>query len=187
MDGLKLLIKSAGDDEEQNCYYDGWTCDHYMNAVLVFCPDGTIPICCYNVPRTVHDSMVAVVGNIYAKLESIFESCGARCVVDSAFAHNNYQFLIKLEKPSVGMTLEEINLASEATSMHQATEWGMRAFQLSFPHVRDQIEFESIGQRKQMMKLMILLFNLRERWVGINQILNVHMPLLIVYVNEIYG
>ncbi len=89
MDGLKLLIQSAGDDEEQNCYYIGWTCDHCMNAVPVFCPDGTIPICCYNVPRTVHDSMVAVVENIYEKLESIFQSCGARCVVNSAFAHNN--------------------------------------------------------------------------------------------------
>ena len=28
MDSLKLVIKSAGDDEEQNCNYNGWTCDH---------------------------------------------------------------------------------------------------------------------------------------------------------------
>jgi len=38
-----------------------------------------------------------------------------------------------------------------------------------------------------MMKLMILLFNLRARQVGINQILNVYMPALIMDVNEIYG
>ena len=187
MDGLKLLIESAGDDDEQNCYYNGWTCDHYVNAVLVFCPDGTIPICCYNVPGTVHDSMVAVVGKIYAKLESVFETCGARCVVDSAFARNNYPFLVKSEKPTVTMTPAEMRLAAEATSMRQSAEWGMRTFQSSFPRVKDRIEFESIGQRKQMMKLMILLFNLRARRVGINQILNVYMPALILDVNEIIG
>ena len=74
MDGLKLMIQSAGNDEEQNCYYNGWTYDHYVNAVLVFCPDGTIPLCCYNVPGTVHDSMVAIIGNIYNKLENVFLS-----------------------------------------------------------------------------------------------------------------
>ena len=85
------------------------------------------------------------------------------------------------------MTLEEINLAAEATSMSQSAEWGMRTFQSSFPRVKDWIEFKLIGQQKQMMKLMILLFNLRARRVGINQILNVYMPVLIMDVNEIYG
>ncbi len=172
MDGIKLMIQSAGDDEEQNCYYNGWTCDHYVNAVLVFCPDGTIPICCYNVPGTVHDSMVAIYGNIYNKLEDVFQRCGGRCVVDSAFARNNYTFLIKSEKPAVDMTLEQMNLAVEATSMQQSAEWGMRAFQASFPRVKDRIEFEEIGQRKLI--------------VGINQILNVYMPSLNVNVNELY-
>ena len=186
MDGLKLMIQSAGSDEEQNCYYNGWTCDHYVNAVLDFCPDGTIPICCYNVPGTVHDSMVAIVGNIYNKLENVFLSCGGRCVVDSAFARNNYTFLIKSKKLSVGMSLEQMNLATEATAMRQSAEWGMRAFQSSFPRIKDRIGFESIGQRKLMMKVMVLLFNLRARRVGINQILNVYMPSLNVNVNELY-
>ena len=122
------MIQSAGDDEEQNCYYNGWTCDHYVNAVLVFCPDGTIPICCYNVPETVHDSMVAIFGNVYNKLENIFQSCGGRCVVDSAFARINYTFLIKSGKPAVGMTVEQMNLVAEASSMRKSSEWGMQAF-----------------------------------------------------------
>ena len=54
MDGLKLMVECAADDIEQNRFYNGCTCDHYVGAVLVFCPDGTIPICCYNVPGTVH-------------------------------------------------------------------------------------------------------------------------------------
>ena len=69
--------------------------------------------------------MVAIVRNIYNKLEDIFQCCSGRCVVDSAFARNNYTFLIKSEKPAVGMTLEQMNLAAEATSMRQSAEWGM--------------------------------------------------------------
>ena len=70
--------------------------------------------------------------------------------------------------------------------MQQSAEWGMQAFQALFPRVKDLIEFKEIGQRKLMMKVMILLFNLRARRVGINQILNVYMPSLNVNVNELY-
>jgi hypothetical protein len=30
----------------KNNFYNGWTHDHYVSSVLVFCPDGTFPICC---------------------------------------------------------------------------------------------------------------------------------------------
>mgnify|MGYP006199174333 CR=1 FL=1 len=179
------MLEYASNEDKQNRFYNGWTCDHYIGAVLVFCPNGP-PICCYNVPGTVHDSSIAMIGNVYNKLENIFQSCCGRCVVNSAFARNNYTFLIKSEKPAVGMTLEQKNLAAEATSMRQSAEWGMRVFQALFPRVKDRIEFEEIGQRKLMMKVMILLFNLRARRVGINQILNVSMPSLNVNVNESY-
>ena len=28
MDGIKLLLECAGDEDEQNQFYNGWTCDH---------------------------------------------------------------------------------------------------------------------------------------------------------------
>ena len=187
MDGIKLLLECSGDDDEQNQYYNGWTCDHYVSAVLVFCPDGTIPICCYNVPGTVHDSKIAQIGKVYEKLQSVHALTGACCTVDSAFAKNDYPFLIKSNKPSVDMTADEIAVARDATSMRQSAEWGMRAFQASFPRVKDRISFERNGQRKMMVKLMLLLYNLRARRVGINQILNVYMASLTQDVNEIYN
>ena len=84
------------------------------------------------------------------------------------------------------MTLDEMDIAGEATSMHQTAEWGMQAFQALFPWVKDRIDFEEVGQQKLMIKLMILLYNLRARRVGTNQILNVYMPSLNVNVNELY-
>ena len=71
MDGLKLYLQPSSDCTTQKNFYNGWTHDHYVGAVIVFCPDGTIPICCYNVPGSpVHDSMIAErMGNVYNKLE----------------------------------------------------------------------------------------------------------------------
>ena len=43
------------------------------------------------------------------------------------------------------------------------------------------------GQCKLMMKLMLLLFNLHARRVGINQILNAYMASLMQDVNKIYN
>ena len=78
------------------------------------------------------------------------------------------------------------DVAKEASSMHQSSEWGMHAFQASFPRVKDRIALEYRGQRKVMMKLMIMLYNIRTRRVGINQILNVYMSSLEENVNRIY-
>ncbi len=186
MDGLKLMIECSSNDDEQNHFYNGWTCDHYVSAVLVFCPDGTNPICCYNVPGTIHDSNIATIGRIYEKLGDVYNQTGGRCTVDSAFARNSYPFLVKSCKPTVDMSIDDIRTAKEATSMRQSSEWGMRAFQSSFPRIKDRIALEYRGQRKLTMKFLILLYNLRARKVGINQILNVYMPSLNENVNGIY-
>ena len=85
------------------------------------------------------------------------------------------------------MTADDIAVARYATSMRQLAEWGMHAFQASFPRVKDRILFERNGQRKMMVKMLLLLYNLRARRVGINQILNVYMASLTQDVNEIYN
>jgi hypothetical protein len=95
MDGLKLLLECSGDEEEQNDFYNGWTGDHYVSVLLVFCLDGTIPMCCYNVPGSQHYSKIAWVRGLYDKLRAVYEESGGLCAVDSAFAKNEYEFLIK--------------------------------------------------------------------------------------------
>ena len=157
-----------------------------MSAVFVFCPDGSIPICCYNIPGSVHDSAIAGMGKIFDKLEEVYNRTGGCCTVDSAFARTNHPFLIKSGHESVDMTLEEIAICKYATSMRQAAEWGMRSFQASFPRLKDRLPFEHFGQRKVIMTMIILLYNLRTKKIGINQIRNVYMPSLNENVNEIY-
>jgi len=66
----------------------------------------------------------------------------------------------------------------QATSMRQAAEWGMRAIQSSFPCLKDTFVYEDTGERRILMKMLCLLYNLRARSVGINQIKNVFMKQL---------
>jgi hypothetical protein len=187
MDSIKLMLECAGVDDVQNRFYNGWTYDHYIGAVLVFCPDSTIPMCCYNVPGTVHGSNIAVIGNIYDKLDTVHNMIGGKCTVDSAFARVSYPYLIKSCKPLPDMTVDELKVVKDATSLRQSSEWGMRSFQVSFTCIKYCIAIEHRGQCKLMMKLMVHLFNLRTRKVGINQILNVYMPSLNKNVNQIYS
>ena len=41
MDEIKLMLECFFKEDVQNRFYNGWTFDHYIGAVLVFCPDGT--------------------------------------------------------------------------------------------------------------------------------------------------
>jgi hypothetical protein len=71
-------------------------------AVIVFCPDGTIPICCFNVPGSVHDSLMAEWGSVYDKLGRVYARCGGGCTVDSAFSRKNHPYLIKSSQTEFG-------------------------------------------------------------------------------------
>jgi hypothetical protein len=79
----------------QEWFYNGWTHDHYVTSVFVFCPKRTIPIAFVNVPGAVHDSQIAHWGKIYDKLDEVYKTTGGKCTVDSAFAKVNCPILIK--------------------------------------------------------------------------------------------
>ena len=163
-------------------YHSGevlWTHDHYVSSVLCFCPDGTIPIAYINVPGSVHDSQIADYGNIFDKLEMVYQRDGGQCTVDSAFGNMNREFLIKSSQELIHIRSSRArNIARDATSMRQSAEWGMRAFQSSMPRIKDRMKFEERGERKVTLTVMILLYNLRARMIGINQLRSFYMGAL---------
>jgi hypothetical protein len=185
VDGLKLMLEQAPTSMIQEQFYNGWTHDHYVTSVLCFCPDGTIPIAAFNMPGSFHDSTVAEYGGVYAKLEEMFNRYGVKCTADSAFGGKTYPFLIKSSQDPLLATgetqddiLAQVCIQLEATSMRQAAEWGMRAVQSSFPRLKDRFLYEEDGERQRVLHSMFLLYNLRTRIVGINQIRNFYMPFL---------
>jgi hypothetical protein len=176
-DGLKLYVQKAGDPIKQSYFYNGWTCKHYMNCLFVFIPNGTIDMCLINAPGSIHDSTMAKWGDIYSKLETIYEQMDAKCVVDSAFSKSwNFGCLIKsAQSINENMDARAIRLNTQATSVLQATEWGMRAIQGSFPQLKDEFPYEKTGLRKNLLSLVVLLYNYRARTVGLNQIKSTFM------------
>ncbi len=63
-----------------------------------------------------------------------------------------------------------------ATSLKQAAEWGMRSFQSSFPWVKDWFVYEERGKQRLTLKILVYLYNLHAKIVGINQLQNYYMP-----------
>ena len=61
------------------------------------------------------------------------------------------------------------HMAQDATSMRQSAEWGMQAFQSSMQHIKDRTKFETRGEHKVTLSMMILLYNYQAKTVGINQ------------------
>ncbi len=124
---------------------------------------------------------------MYRKLETAFEQSGGRCLVDSAFSKGEYPFLIKSSPDPVtnAADMGEVAVLQQATSAQQASEWGMRALQGSFPRLKDRFVYEERGERKSVLHTIVLLFNLRTRLVGINQILGMYMPALSIEANEL--
>jgi len=173
MDRLKLYLQQSGNTEIQDRFYNGWTHGHYVTLVFVFCPDGTIPIVFFNIPGSVHDSQVAHWGRVYDKLEAVYDKTGGKCTVDSAFGKVNRPFLIKSSQDCLVSTMPtceeqrlDLQRKRQATSMRQAAEWGMRAIQSLFPHLKDTFVYEDTGEHRILMKILCLFYNLCARTVG---------------------
>ena len=75
---LKLYLQQLENSEIQAHFYNGWTHGHYVMLVFIFCPDRTIPIAFFNVPRSMHDSHVAHWGRVYDKLGAVYYETGFR-------------------------------------------------------------------------------------------------------------
>ena len=74
---------------------------------------------------------------------------GGVCCVDSAFAAAKVPYLIKSSEDltKAKTALERVQM-TEATSLRQAAEWGMRAVQSSMPRLKDHIAYEEeMGKR----------------------------------------
>lgn len=177
MDGLKWNNQRAPDFMRQNMFYNGWTHSHYITNIIVFCPDGTILIMCYNAPGMMNDSSVAHAGNVYRKLEDLYYNHGFKCVVDSAFSKQEFPFLIKSSQLDLDDN-EMLVVNCIATSLRLSAEWGMGELHATFPRMKETFRYHEGGERKVGLKLMLHLFNYRSRRVGINQLLSTYMPRL---------
>ncbi|DBA00901.1 TPA: hypothetical protein N0F65_006101 [Lagenidium giganteum] len=140
----------------KNMFYNGRTHDHYVGSVLAFTPNGIISARTINALGAMHDSPLLDWGGLYDELAAIYARDTGQCVVDSAFARATFPFLIKYQQGA-----NEITIGIQATAVRQASEWGMRGFQGSFPRIKDRLVYELRCERKIIIFLIILLYNFR--------------------------
>ena len=169
-DGLKLFIEPPLSYQKQLRYYNGWKAAHFISCVFVFSVDGKIRVAILNAPGNFHDSNIADYG-FYEPLETIFIRDGGKVVVDSAFKVINAPYLIKSSNVDP-MDLESIAINSNATSVRQLSEWGMRIIQSSYPRLKEPLSYEEDGDRMIVLKLMVNLYNFQAEMIGQNQIFN---------------
>jgi hypothetical protein len=120
-----------------------------------------------NVP----ESQVVNYGDIYNKLKSVYVRDGAKCTVDSVFESVSRDFLIESLQELIHIEdHRERGIARNATSMRQSAEWGIRAFRSSMPLFKNWMKFETHGDWRATLTMMILLYNLCAQAVRINQL-----------------
>jgi hypothetical protein len=172
LDGLKLRLHPPADPAEQNAYYNGWTTDHCTSNILLFLPDGTIGFAILNAPGSWHDSHVAASGGLYDTIAQHVPDPHF-IVADSAFPVSGETRGKILRRPKRNEVQPQDLTAEqqvELGALRQQCEWGMRAFQASFPRVKSTFCWEELGIRKLMLTNTAHLLNLRTRLVGLNQI-----------------
>jgi hypothetical protein len=120
-DGLKLTIESSGEEPLiENAFYNGWKCAHYVGNIFLFAPNGTIPACVINALGSWHDSQIADYGHFYDKLELMFITYDAKTCIDSAFALNQHEYLIKVVQKRRHKTLKSTSFWRKP---HQCAKW----------------------------------------------------------------
>ncbi len=72
---------------------------------------------------------IANYGDIYDKLETVYQRDGGQCTVDSAFGNVNLEFFIKLSQEMIHIrSYCAQSVTCDASLIRQLAEWGMRAF-----------------------------------------------------------
>ncbi len=85
----------------------------------------------------------------------------AKVVVDSAFASEEWESLIKSYQNVEGRhgrLWQDCKVNNEATAVWQMAEWGMRGIQSSFPRLKEKVKFEEQGEWKIILYLMVYLY-----------------------------
>ena len=140
MDGLGLATEMTSERIEQNAYYCGYDCDTMVNNVLVFGPDGKVFLCAINFPGSWSDASLTThffahirerIGDYKICVDQGFPRSGdATGILVGPIPERSARRLHSLVRDNL------ICLSNVYTSLRQASEWGMRGLQGTFPRFK---------------------------------------------------
>jgi hypothetical protein len=179
MDGLSVHTECTSDAVVQNAFYNGYHSDTMVNNVIAFAPDGKIILASINFPGSWHDGGITleIIPFLKEKLK------GRKLCVDQGFPRSGdaFDILVGPYSKKAARKLSPIlrpmllQLAAVYTSLRQASEWGMRSLQGTFPRLKCRLPSDS-HKRYMILMSVLLLHNFRTTLVGLNQIATVFNP-----------
>ncbi len=179
LDGVSLHSECSSDTLEQNAMYNGYHADTMVNNIIVYGADGKVIMCALNFPGSSHDgSLCTNILPILREKIGVFKIC-----VDQGFPRRGDALDIlvgpvsKRSARSLSPLLRDyiLRLSNVYVSLRQASEWGMRCLQGSFPRIKRRLPSEKV-KRKRMIESIVLLHNYQTHFVGRNQIRAVFDP-----------
>ena len=179
MDGVSFPAECTDERVEQNSYYCGYDCDTMVNNVFAYGPDGKVFFAAINFPGSWADgSMTArFLGHLKAKIGE-YKIC-----VDQGFPRSGdaYGTLVGPVTKRAARRLHRdvrdylLRISNVHTSLRQASEWGMRGLQGTFPRCKKRLPSDS-EQRRLVLESIVLVHNFRTEYVGYSQIKSVFDP-----------
>ena len=179
MDGLSLSSQCTDERNIQNAYYCGYDCDTMVNNVFAYGPDGKVFFCAINFPGSWAD------GSLTARfLQHIKKRIGDyKICVDQGFPRSGEASGILVgpipersaRRLHPAMRDQLLKRSNVYTSLRQASEWGMRGLQGSFPRCRKRLPTENY-QRRKILEAIVFIHNFRTEIVGSSQIKTVFDP-----------
>jgi hypothetical protein len=181
MDGVQLHSSCSSEPNDQNAYYNGYGMDTFTTNVFAFSPTGKIFLAFMNFPGSWNDARVTANHTQY--LQSKLFPKGFSICVDQGFKRTQEMrdILVGPINPKTAKKLSRVlrpTLLAEAArlvSLRQASEWGMRALQGSFPRLKMRLSADP-AKRKALLNVVVLVSNFRTVEVGLNQIATVFNP-----------
>ena len=163
----------------QNAYYCGIDCDTMVNNVLIFCPDGKVFFCAIIYPGSWADgTLTSRFFNHIQKRIGDYKICVDQGFPRSGDAHDILVGPIperSARRLHCSVCDNLIRMSNVYTSLRQASEWGMRGLQGSFPRCKKRLPSDK-DKRRMVLECIIFIHNFRTEIVGRNQIAEVFNP-----------
>jgi hypothetical protein len=186
MDGLALTSECTSEVIEQNAMYNGYHSDTMVNNIIAYGPDGKVFLCAINFPGSWHDG--SITANILPYIRNNIRNY--KMCVDQGFPRSGDAHLIlvgpisKRQAKRLAPNLRPylLRISNIYTSLRQASEWGMRSLQGTFPRCKKRLPGNA-EKRKKVIQSIVLIHNFRTELVGLNQISTVFDPEYERYIN----
>jgi hypothetical protein len=149
MDGLELATEMTDKRIQQNAYHCGYDCDTMVNNVLVFGPDEKVFFCAINYPGSWSDGSLTTQKkeSVIIKYVSIRDSHGpwpwsgdVTGILVGPIPERSARQLHPLVRYNL------IRLSNAYMSLRQASEWGMRKLQGTFPRCKKRLMSDKEGE-----------------------------------------